>query len=284
MSVATSGAGPYRAISARAPASGAGRAGTKIRRASQFELDEAELDADADSVDDEAEDVDDEAGADADDVNDPLGDDSVEALDVEPLDVELDGEADVGGVVVGVSDGLGDVEVGGVLGEVEVGGVLGEVEVGGVLGLVGGVVGGRLLGRVVGVVGWLPFDGGGGALRSGPCVGPSTEPYTRVAWKRRVQRTGVRRTVRPVRGASTIMPLPAYMATWWMPSQLFVELKKSRSPGSSEYRSTTLLRVYQYWSLDTRGSGKLPAAGWWYAAYVRPEQSNVYGPSFDHSY
>ncbi|HEV8570269.1 MAG TPA: hypothetical protein VGQ92_24810, partial [Actinoplanes sp.] len=175
------------------PASGASRARTKIRRAGQFELDEADVDVDA-SAD---VDVDDDAGADADDVNDPLGDDSVEALDVEPLDGELDGESDVGGVVVGVSDGLGDVEVGGVLGDVEVGDVLGEVEVGGVLGVVGGVVGGLLLGRVVGVVGWLPFDGGGGALRSGPCVGPSTEPYTRVAWKRRVQRTGVRRTVRP---------------------------------------------------------------------------------------
>jgi len=59
------------------------------------------------------------------------------------------------------------------------------------------------------------------------------------------------------------MPLPAYIATWWMPVQLFVELKNSRSPGSSEYRSTTLLRVCQYWSRATRASGKLPAAAVW---------------------
>jgi hypothetical protein len=57
------------------------------------------------------------------------------------------------------------------------------------------------------------------------------------------------------------MPSPAYMATWWMPVQLVVELKKSRSPGSSEYLSTTLLRVCQYWSRETRARGKLPAAG-----------------------
>jgi hypothetical protein len=69
-----------------------------------------------------------------------------------------------------------------------------------------------------------------------------------------------------------------------MPIQLFVELKKSRSPGSSEYRSTAFLLVDKYWSLDTRGSGTFPAAGWWYAAHIRPEQSNVSGPSFDHSY
>jgi hypothetical protein len=50
--------------------------------------------------------------------------------------------------------------------------------------------------------------------RSGRLDGPLIGPYTRVAWKRRVQRTGVSRTSSPVRGASTIMPLPAYMATW----------------------------------------------------------------------
>jgi hypothetical protein len=56
----------------------------------------------------------------------------------------------------------------------------------------------------------------------------------RVAPKSRVQRTGTRRTLRPVRGASIIMPAPAYIATWWMLCQLLDELKKSRSPGSSE--------------------------------------------------
>ena len=75
---------------------------------------------------------------------------------------------------------------------------------------------------------------GSGAPRTGPTVVPSTEPKTRVAWKRRVHRTGTSRTVRPVRGASTIMPSPAYIATWWMPRQLFEKLKNSRSPGRSE--------------------------------------------------
>jgi hypothetical protein len=56
----------------------------------------------------------------------------------------------------------------------------------------------------------------------------------RVAPKRRVQRTGTSRTSRPVRGASTIMPSPAYIATWWICCQLLEELKNSRSPGSSE--------------------------------------------------
>jgi hypothetical protein len=56
----------------------------------------------------------------------------------------------------------------------------------------------------------------------------------RVAANNLVQRTGTSRTFRPVRGASTIMPSPAYMATWWMPVQLVDELKNSRSPGSSE--------------------------------------------------
>ena len=117
-------------------------------------------------------------------------------------------DGDVGGVLDGEVGGVLDGEVGGAL-DGEVGGVV-DGEVGGVVdGEVGGVVG-----RVVGVVvPPLPFDGGG-ALRSGPWVGPSTEPYTRVAWNSRVQRTGVRRTLRPVRGASTIMPLPAYIATW----------------------------------------------------------------------
>jgi hypothetical protein len=48
----------------------------------------------------------------------------------------------------------------------------------------------------------------------GFCGGPSTDPKTRVAAKSRVHRTGTSRTVRPVRGDSTIIPLPAYMATW----------------------------------------------------------------------
>jgi hypothetical protein len=231
-------------------------------------------------------------------VSDPLGDELVEPLDddvSEPLgDVPPDGELEGGSVVGGVVGGVVGVGVvgggvggggGGGVGGVVVGGVVvGGAVVGGVV--VGGlVVGGVVVGGLVvvgGVVGLLPFDGGG-ALRSGPWVGPSTEPYTRVAWKRRVQRTGVSRTSRPVRGASTILPSPAYIATWWMPVQLFVELKKRRSPGSSEYRSTAFLLVNEYWSLDTRGSGKLPAAAVWYAAYIRPEQSNESGPSIDHS-
>ena len=161
-----------------------------------------------------------EAGPDVDPLDDVVG---------EPLpDGEVDGVPVVGGVVVDDPDGLGDDDDGDVEGDV-----------------VGGLVVGLVVGCVVGVVVPLPLDGGG-APRSGPWVGPSTEPYTRVAWNSRVQRTGVSRTSRPVRGASTIRPLPAYIATWWIPVQLFVELKNSRSPGSSEYRSTTLLRVCQY--------------------------------------
>ena len=81
-------------------------------------------------------------------------------------------------------------------------------------GLVG-VVGGLVVGLVV--VGLLVGRGllaGGGWFRLGACVEPSTDPYTRVAWNNRVQRTGASRTFSPLRGASTIMPLPAYMATW----------------------------------------------------------------------
>jgi hypothetical protein len=55
-----------------------------------------------------------------------------------------------------------------------------------------------------------------------------------VAWNSLLHRTGTSRTLRPVRGASTISPLPAYIATWWMLVQLLLELKKSRSPGTSE--------------------------------------------------
>ena len=133
-------------------------------------------------------------------------------------------------------------------------GGLGLVEglVGG-LGLVDGLVGG--LGLVDGLDGGFGLDGGllvglvGGFVVAGglslgvsgsgePNVGPSTlpsiEPKIRVAPNSLVQRTGVRRTLRPVRGASTIMPSPAYIATWWMPVQLLDELKNSRSPGSSE--------------------------------------------------
>jgi hypothetical protein len=134
--------------------------------------------------------------------------------------------------LVELSLGLG--EVGGVP---VVGGVLcdDDGEDDGVLDFVGGV-------PLGGVIGFVVFDGFGVAdglfggfvelpavllssgaipLRSGPSVVPSTEPYTRVAWKREDHRTGVNRTSRPVRGASTIMPLPAYIATWWMPRQLF---------------------------------------------------------------
>jgi hypothetical protein len=132
-----------------------------------------------------------------------------------------------GGFVVADVDGDGLVE-GEVDGEVE-GEVDGEAD-GDVLGVVGFVVGGLVVGLVPEPPPLLP----GMLPKSGPWTGPSTEPYTRVAWNRRVQRTGTSRTSRPVRGASTILPSPAYIATWWMPVQLFVELKKSRSPGSSE--------------------------------------------------
>jgi hypothetical protein len=140
-----------------------------------------------------------------------------------------------GAVVVGLDDGGGLLdELGEVLGDVlgvvdvdgEVGGVDGGREVGGVepgweLGEVGGVLGGRDVAPVVGaVVVPPPVGSGSGAPRIGPWVTPSTEPKMRVAWKSRDQRTGASRTLRPVRGASTIMPLPAYIATWWMPRQL----------------------------------------------------------------
>jgi hypothetical protein len=227
-------------------------------------LGDAESDAEADGaasdfvVDDD--DVDDEVAA----------DEEVDADDGVVLEVD-DGEDGepvvVGGLLLGDPDGLGEVEVGDPDGlggpEVRDGDELGRLD-GEVGPVVGRVVGpGGVVGRVVGVVGRVIEVGGfpplppedGGTVRSGPWVAPSTEPYTRVASNSRVQRTGVSRTLRPVRGASTIMPSPAYIATWWIPVQLFVELKNSRSPGSSEYRSTTLLCVCQYWSRATRASG-----------------------------
>jgi hypothetical protein len=144
----------------------------------------------------------------------------------------------VGGVVVG-GVVVGGVVVGGVVvGGVVVGGVVG-FDVGGVVGfLVGDFVGvGVLVG--VGVFVGVEEPPDDEPPDEPPVVGtlvlpPSTGPYTRVAPKSEDQRTGTSRTVRPVRGASTIMPLPAYIATWWICCQLLVELKNSRSPGSSE--------------------------------------------------
>ena len=40
-------------------------------------------------------------------------------------------------------------------------------------------------------------------------------------------------TFRPVRGAWMIMPLPRYIATWWMDDGLLVVPQKTRSPGRS---------------------------------------------------
>jgi hypothetical protein len=191
---------------------------------------------------------DDEEEADADDADDPLDDEDAVAVvadEPEPDGVVLpepepDGvvllepepvgdESPVAGWVVDGVSVAGGAWVAGVVGSVEGGvlGVLGPVD--GVLGPVDGVVGpvDGLVGLVVG--GLVVADGDGDGvplpvplslpdvgrwLRSGPCTGPSTDPNTRVAWNSRVHRTGVSRTSRPVRGASIIIPLPAYMATW----------------------------------------------------------------------
>jgi hypothetical protein len=175
---------------------------------------------DEDEEDEAAEDEEDDVDPEDDDPEDGVEPDE-EVADVDPLDDVAaeplpDGEVDgvdgvpvVGGVVVDDPDGLGeddDEDDDGEDGEDdEDDGDEGDV--------VGGLVVGLVVGCVVGVVvPPLPLDGG--AFRSGPWVGPSTEPYTRVAWNSRVQRTGVSRTSRPVRGASTIRPLPAYIATW----------------------------------------------------------------------
>lgn len=143
------------------------------------------------------------------------------------------------GLGVGVGVGLGDVVVGVTDGEVVPVDGLGDLVV--VVGLGDFVVADGLgdfvvlVGLAVGLV-VVPLSGssGSGVPRVTESSPPSTEPKTRVAWKRRVQRTGTSRTLRPVRGASTIMPSPAYIATWWMPVQLLDELKNSRSPGSRE--------------------------------------------------
>ncbi len=148
--------------------------------------------------------------------------------------VVVGSEVGFGGVVVGLVDGLGVVGlVGGVVLGDGLGVGVGDGLVGFVVGVVGfvvGVVGLVVGGRLVGVAGGCGVAGvepgavssvsGSGVPRSGSGVSPSTEPRTRVAWNSRDQRTGTSRTFRPVRGASTIMPLPAYMATWWMPRQL----------------------------------------------------------------
>jgi len=110
-----------------------------------------------------------------------------------------------GVVFVGVSDGLGECNV-----EADGLGEWLEPLDGGFDGLVGGLL----------FIGVVSSVSGSGAPSAGPSTPPSTEPKTRVAWNSLVQRTGTSRTFSPVRGASTIMPLPAYMATWWMPRQL----------------------------------------------------------------
>jgi hypothetical protein len=123
----------------------------------------AELDADA--VFDEEADALPAADADADCDCESLGDEPL----VPPVGVVSSpdgGSAGVAGfVVVGVASGVVGVVVGGVV-------------VGFVVGLVGGGVVGALVGVLVGVgVGlalWLA--GGGRWFRSGPWVGPSTEP------------------------------------------------------------------------------------------------------------
>jgi hypothetical protein len=156
----------------------------------------------------------------------PLDELPLDELPVDELPVDELPESD-GVVVVAPAVGVGSPVVVGVVGS-----VVGVVVVGVVVGVVGfvvgvvvvGVVGLVVAGVVGGVVGFLVgvvVGSGSGEPRSGPSETPWTEPKTRVAWKSRLHRTGVSRTVRPVRGASTIMPLPAYIATWWMPRQLF---------------------------------------------------------------
>ncbi len=103
-----------------------------------------------------------------------------------------------GADVVGFADVVGEVEV---VGDVEV-----EVEVDGDGVLeVGGFELGLVLVDVLGLgVADVVVGSGSGSPSTGPSVTPSTEPNTRVAWNRRVQRTGTSRTLSPVRGASTI--------------------------------------------------------------------------------
>jgi hypothetical protein len=182
--------------------------------------------------------------------------------EVDPLSAGS-GLSDAAGELDFVSLGVGDGVVGGLLVGVGVGDGVGLVGVtegeGAFVGFVPDGVGAGVfvvfdgLGVGVGVEEWPGLgliESGSGAL-----LEPSTEPNTRVAWKSLVHRTGTSRTLRPVRGASTILPSPAYMATWWILVQLLDELKNSRSPGSSEYRSTVRSWVCQYWSRDTRASG-----------------------------
>lgn len=181
-----------------------------VDREAAADDDEEEDDAD-DDVEPADDDEDPEDGVEADEEVAEAGPD-VDPLDdvvAEPLPDGVDGVPVVGGVVVDDPVGLGEDDDGedddGEDDDGEDDGEEGDV--------VGGLVVGLVVGCVVGVVvPPLPLDGG--AFRSGPWTGPSTEPYTRVAWNSRVQRTGVSRTSRPVRGASTIRPLPAYIATW----------------------------------------------------------------------
>jgi hypothetical protein len=120
------------------------------------------------------------------------------------------------GLGVGLADGDGEVDV---LGEVEPDGDgddeellgFGEPLVGGFVVLLGD---GLPDGLVPVGDGDLTGSSGSGAPRSGVSVSPSIDPKIRVAANRRVHRTGARRTLRPLRGASTIMPSPAYIATW----------------------------------------------------------------------
>jgi len=137
----------------------------------------------------------------------PVGVDSLDPPVDPPVEVLL--LAAALGLVVGSPVGCGAEVVGfaDVVGEVE---VLGDVE-GEVDGDVDGVleVGGFELGLVlVDVLGLGVADvvvgSGSGSPSTGPSVTPSTEPNTRVAWNRRVQRTGTSRTLSPVRGASTM--------------------------------------------------------------------------------
>jgi hypothetical protein len=123
------------------------------------------------------------------------------------------------GLGVGLADGDGDDDgEGDVLGEVEPDGDgdeellgFGEPPVGGFVDLLGD----GLTGVFVALGdGDLTGSSGSGAPRSGVSVSPSMEPKMRVAANRRVHRTGASRTFRPLRGASTIMPSPAYIATW----------------------------------------------------------------------
>ena len=175
---------------------------------------------------------------------------------------------------VGVGDGLG-VPVG-VAGGVVVVGV--GVPVGPGVGVPVGSGVGVPVGLGVGVpvgLGVALSDGVGSAVPGAAIAG-----MIRVAPKYSVHQIGEIFTTSPNVGAWTTLPLPMYMATWWIWRQSDgLVLKKIRSPGSSWLASTGC--PAPYWLLATRGSFTPTDR---YDANTSPEQSYEFGPSAAHSY